>query len=378
MTTPPDWFVCQETPSLTTPSSDLRSHRFQLRRQDSQPKERKPHRSQATSTAPSTRCALYLEPRGSVSRPGRNSCYSGTRSAPTGAQAGGGGHGGAVPPGEQSLHEGPLTFPRSPSALPGARAVPTECPGQACPCPRLPVFAPVPVQVCWGGAWGPWSLATCSGALPVGSWDSRRWKPAAESGVHRAPTPPTPAAGTSTPPSLGSPSRGSRCSRQMERKPAALPSGHPSLASWSLASELPRTGGRTLVINSRRLPQGRVRLRTGREALEAGSWLLARRLHRSCCRRENGHLLSPRSLRRPVLSLLSTHAASWRKAQPRVAREGADWRVLPHPEMSRAAGGTMCPTPTPGACGALCLLSTVFLGRSQAAGASGGAGCLQR
>lgn len=303
-------FVCPETLSLTTPSSDLRSHRFQLRRQDSQPKNAnptgaKPRPLPPAPTVPSTENHGAQSP-GLAATAGTVGCGQPGQGLRLGAAA----TAGAVPP-EQSLHEGLITSPRPPSPSQWQELCPLRALGRPAPCPRLPVFTPIPVQGCWGGAWGRGAWPRAQGLSPVGSWDSRRWKLAAESGVHRAPAPPTPTVGTSTPPSLGSPSRGSRCSRQMERKPAALPSGHPFPGLLEPGVRAP-TDRRTDA--SHQLSSGSLRAAGGSGQAErlpklgAGCWPVVRLVAVAAARTATSCLRAPSF--GPVLSLRSTHAAS--------------------------------------------------------------------
>lgn len=124
---------------------------------------------------PSTHRALYLEPRGSIPRPGSNSWYSGMRSAPTGAQAGGGGHRGGL-----CLWEN-RAFMRGPSSFLASLRPPSgkswglcahRVPRAGLPPALASVFAPVPVQVCGDGrgARGAWPRAQEVGIQDAGNW----------------------------------------------------------------------------------------------------------------------------------------------------------------------------------------------------------------
>lgn len=262
-----------------------------------------------------------------------------------------------MPPGEQSLHEGPLVFPSLPPPSQwqelGSLCLP-RAPGRPAPCPRLRLRSRARAGV-RGWAWGPWSLATCSGG-----WDSRCWKLAAESSVHRALTPPTPTLGTSTPPSLGSPSRGSRCSCQMERKPASLPSGHPfPTLLW------PGVMDRRTDASHKHLlaPSG---LHGGSGQAERlskpgdGGWPVVRIVAVAAVGTVTSCPRAPSF--GPVHSLLSGHAASWRKAQPRVGPggsrlagpptprdvQGGRWDRVPHTHSRGVRGSALTVHRVPG------------------------------
>lgn len=393
------WFACQETLPFTTPSSDPRSYQFQLRRQDSQPNKRKPHRSRTKPTVPNTHPALYLETTGLSPQAWHQEVAQ--RDVVQGALATG--KGCALQRTKPSCGASPFSpapLLQPPSALPVARAAvsaPTTCPGQvchlpshsslhACPCARV-LGSPHPA----GMGVGPVEsghVLMCSPRWEAGIQDAGYWlRVQSARGTDAAPclhrgAPHLPCSSLQD----VAPDAPARWSETLRHFLAAIPS--PS----SGASETPGArshsshgwmDGRTLVIDTPWLPQDRVgaQLRPrGCPNHEMAAGRISRVVAIAAVTTATSRLRSPSVglglCEVPVLLSGGRHSLG-------SAGEGADWRVIPHPELARMACGTVAPLhPLRGrTLRSPPIVSSLVVhnGRPElAAGTSGGAGYSQR